>query len=304
MSRPVQIVSSALAGILALALAPALAAAQPAPSFAYGKADELKDVEKVEWSATAEAGLVVTTGNSRTTTISGGAKATRKEKQNKFSGEASATFARASTTVIAAGADNVLSADEVTRDSATAAQAYNLKLRYDRFLTQWDSLYGAALAGADVIAGKDFVGGGQLGYARIVYKAEKHEVNLEAGYDFSYEDLADGSSNNIHSGRAFLGYKGKLGAETSADGSLEVLVNGNRQSDEVGPAEDTRATAIAALSTKLTKGIALSLSVTAKYDAAPAPFNPPAGVTLDPTDPPENSMLDTTTKASLIITLL
>ncbi len=302
MSRPVQLVSSALAAILALA--PALAAAQPAPTFAYGKADELEDVKDVEWSATAEAGLVVTTGNSRTTTLSGGAKATRKKQQNKFSGEASATFARAATTTLAPGAVSPLTSDEIIRDSETSAQAYNLKLRYDRFLTQWDSLYLAALAGADVIASKDFVGGGQLGYARIVYKAEKHEVNLEAGYDFSYENLADGSSNNIHSGRGFLGYKGKLGAESSADGSLEVLVNGNRQSDEVGPGEDTRATAIAALSTKLSKGISLSFSVTAKYDAVPAPFKAFDGFTLDTIDPPENSKLDTTTKASLIITLL
>ena len=287
-----------------LALAPTVAVAQPTPTFTYGKADEVKDVKETEWTATAEAGLVVTTGNSRTTTVSGGAKATRKQKQNKFSIDASATFARASTTVVAAGADNVLTADEVTRDSETSAESYNVKLRYDRFFSTWDSLYVAALGGADIIAGKDFVGGGQLGYARVLYKAEKHEVTGEVGYDFSYENLADGSTNNIHSARGFLGYKGKLRAETSLDGSLEVLANGNRQSDTVGPFEDTRATATAALSTKLTKGISLSLSVTGKYDAAPAPFAAPAGVTLDAANPPENSKLDTTTKASLIITLL
>ena len=288
----------------ALVLAPAVAAAQPAPTFTYGKADELKDVEKTDWDATAEAGLVVTTGNSQTITVSAGAKAARKQKQNKFAVEAGATFARSSNQVANAGADNVLSASEVTRQSVTSAEAYNVKLRYDRFLSTWDSLYVAALGGADVIAGKDFVGGGQVGYARVVYKSEEHEIGAELGYDFSYENLADGSSNNIHSGRGFLGYKGKLAAETSADASLEVLVNGNRQSDDVGPGEDTRATGTAGISTKITKGIALSVSITAKFDAAPAPFAAPAGVMLDPLDPPEKSMLDTTTKASLIITLL
>ena len=51
-------------------------------------------------------------------------------------------------------------------------------------------------------------------------------------------------------------------------------------------------------------GLGLSLSVTGKYDAAPAPFAAPAGVTLDAANPPENAKLDTLTKVSLIITLL
>lgn len=291
---------------LALALAPAVAAAQPAPTFTYGKADELKDVEDTDWDATAEAGLVVTTGNSQTITLTGGAKAARKQKQNKFAVEAAGTFARSSNLVANPdpGADGLLSADELERETVTSAQSYNVKLRYDRFLSTWDSLYVAALGGADVIASKDFVGGGQLGYARVLYKTEKHELAAELGYDFSYENLADGTSNNIHSGRGFLGYKGKLAAETSADASLEVLVNGNRQSDDVGPGEDTRATGIAGISTKITKGIALSISLTAKFDAAPAAYAPPAAVMIDPANPPENSKLDTTTKASLIITLL
>jgi hypothetical protein len=296
--------ASLAASFAVLAAAPTVAAAQPTPTFTYGKADELKDVDAVEWGATAEAGLVVTTGNSRTTTISAGAKATRKEKKNKFSGEASATYARSSNQIVSPGADNVLSADEVNRQSVTSAEAFNLKLRYDRFLTECDSLYVAALAGADVIAGKDIVGGGQFGYARRLFKSDRHEVSGEVGYDFSYEGLSDGSSNSIHSGRLFVGYKGKLGEESSLDSSVEALLNGNRQSADVGPLEDTRATAIIALSTKITKGIALSVSFTARLDADPAPFNPPDGVMLDATNPPETAMIDTTTKASLIITLL
>lgn len=288
-----------------LAAAPTLAAAQAAPTFTYGKADDVKDVDKSKWEATAEAGLVVTTGNSQTVTLSGGAKATRKQQQNKFSVEASGTFARASNTSIDANAaddDGMLTADEVHRISSTSAESYNVKLRYDRFLTKWDSLYLAALGGADIIAGKDFVGGGQVGYARILYKTEEHEVTAEVGYDFSYEDLAAGDSHRIHSGRGFLGYKGKLSAETSLAASLEALDNVNEQSADVAAFEDLRATATAALSTKVTKGISVSLSFTAKYDNAPAPFS--SSIPLSATNPPENSKLDTTSKASLIVTLL
>ncbi len=294
---------TATAAALFIAASAAAVTAQPTPKFEFGKADEVKDVEKVEWTATAEAGLVFTTGNGRTTTISGGLKASRKEKANKFSIDAAGTFARSSV-LKSESADDLVSADEVVRESTTAAQNYLVKLRYDRFLTEFNSLFVAALGGADVVAGKDFAGGGQLGYSRLIYKVEKHEVTGEFGYDFSYEDYADETTDSlaIHSARAFLGYKGKLSEATSVDGSLETLANVNEQSDDVGPFKDVRATAALGLSTKLTKSISFSFGLTAKFDNVPAPLTIP-GKTLDPMNPPEALKLDTTTKASLIVTL-
>jgi hypothetical protein len=197
------------------------------------------------------------------------------------------------------------SADEVERESTTAAQNYLVKLRYDRFLTEFNSLFVAALGGADVVAGKDFAGGGQLGYARLLYKTEKHEVTGEFGYDFSYEDYAAEGTDSlaIHSARAFVGYKGKLSEATSVDGAVETLANVNEQSDDVGPFKDLRATVALGLSTKLTKSISFSFGLTAKFDNVPAPLSF-AGKMLDANDPPETLKLDTTTKASLIVTFL
>lgn len=290
-------------------LCPTLAAAQPTPKFEYGKADDLKDVKEVEWTATTEASVVLTRGNSSTTTLAATAKATRKEKKNKLSIEATGTYARAESVVGAADLNGnaAISENEIIRASKTSAESWQSKLRYDRFLSEWDSLYIAALAGADQIAGKDFVGGGQLGYARLAYKTEKHEVSVEGGYDFSYENYVDPTAKSlaIHSARGFAGYKGKLTDDTSLDGSVEVLVNVNGQSDEVGPGEDVRATAIGSLSTKLTASVSFAFSVTAKFDNVPAPFSIPdaAGMMLpaDLANPPESDKLDTTTKASLII---
>lgn len=302
MSRLVTVATVALSTAVAL---PA-ALAQPTPKFEYGKADEVKDVKKTEWTATAEAGLVFTTGNSRTTTVTAGAKATRKQKQNKFSLDASGTLARASNLVANdIGGDKILSSNEVTREDKTSAQSYQVKLRYDRFLSEFNSLFVAALGGADIIAGKDFAGGGQIGYARLLYKTEKHEVTAELGYDFSYEDYVDPAADAlaIHSARGFLGYKGKLSEVTSVDGSLEVLANVNEQSDTVGPFEDLRANASASLSTKLTKSVSFSFGVIGKFDNAPAPLSI-AGYTLNPLDPPSALKLDTTTKASLIVNFL
>lgn len=302
MSRLVTVATVALSTAVAI---PA-ALAQPTPKFEYGKADEVKDVKKTEWSATAEAGLVFTTGNSRTTTVTAGAKATRKQKQNKFSLDASGTLARASNLVANdIGGDKILSSNEVTREDKTSAQSYQIKLRYDRFLSEFNSLFVAALGGADIIAGKDFAGGGQLGYARLLYKTERHEITAELGYDFSYEDYVDPAADAlaIHSARGFLGYKGKLSEVTSVDGSLEVLANVNEQSDTVGPFEDLRANAAASLSTKLTKSVSFSFGVIGKFDNAPAPLSI-AGYTLSPIDPPTSLKLDTTTKASLIVNFL
>lgn len=302
MSRLVTIATVALSTAVAL---PA-ALAQPTPKFEYGKADEVKDVKKTEWTATAEAGLVFTTGNSRTTTVTAGAKATRKQKQNKFSLDASGTLARASNLVANdIGGDKILSSNEVTREDKTSAQSYQVKLRYDRFLSEFNSLFVAALGGADIIAGKDFAGGGQIGYARLLYKTEKHEVTAELGYDFSYEDYVDPAADAlaIHSARGFVGYKGKLSEVTSVDGALEVLANVNEQSDTVGPFEDLRANASASLSTKLTKSVSFSFGVIGKFDNAPAPLSI-AGYTLSPIDPPSALKLDTTTKASLIVNFL
>lgn len=300
-----KVLATSSAFLVAAALA-GVAQAQPTPKFEYGKADEVKDVKKVEWAATAEAGVVFTTGNSRTTTITGGAKASRKEKANKFSLDAAGTFAR-SAVLVAADRDGngLITSSEASRVENTSAQNYQVKLRYDRFLSEFNSLFVAALGGADVVAGKDFVGGLQIGYARLLYKNAKHEVTGEFGYDFSYEDYADETADalSIHSARGFIGYKGKLSEVTSVDGSLEALANVNRQSDDVGPFKDLRGTAGMSLSTKLTKSMSFSFGLTVKFDNVPAPLAI-AGATLDPIDPPENLKYDTTTKASLIVTLL
>ena len=303
MTRSLRLILSSAAVV---AVAAPIASAQPTPKFEYGKADEVKDVKATEWDATAEAGLVFTTGNGRTTTITAGAKASRKQKENKFSLEAAATLARASNLVAKdLNGDMMLNANEVERQDSTSAQNYLVKLRYDRFLSEFNSIFIAALGGGDVVAGKDFAGGGQLGYARLLYKTERHELSAELGYDFSYEDYVDDAADalSIHSARGLVGYKGKLSDTTSVDASAEVLANVNEQSDTVAAFEDIRANLVGNISAKLSKSMALSFGIAAKFDNVPAPLSI-KGFALDANNPPEALKLDTTTKASLIITFL
>lgn len=296
----------------ATAIAAAPVAAQPAPKFEYGKKDDVKDVKGTEWDATAEAGVVITSGNSRVTTLTGSFKATRKEAENKFSAEAAGAFARTANLVANdINGDMLLQSDEVRREDKDSAKNYAAKLRYDRFLTEKNSLFVAALIGADPLAGKDLTAGGQLGYSRLLYLSDRHELSGEFGYDFSYENFATDDptatqSLSIHSARAFAGYKGKLNDNTTVEGSVELLANVLGQTingRDVGSFEDFRTNLASSIAAKLSKSVALSFSFTAKFDNVPAPLAI-SGFMLDPDDPPEASKMDTTIKASLIVTLL
>src|SRR5690349_14365958 len=88
-----------LLGVAAALGAAASAAYADDPKFVYAKkADEMKDgkPDVVEWHATAEAGVVFTTGNSENTNLTGGIKASRKEGNNKLAIEGSAAYAKSS----------------------------------------------------------------------------------------------------------------------------------------------------------------------------------------------------------------
>src|SRR6185312_10086732 len=159
----------------ALIIASLLVASSPAfaddPAYTYGKKDDVKDVKDVTWTGSVQAGLVATTGNSQTLTATGGASATRKSTDNKFDGVINFTYARATTRIVDdANGNMMIDPGEVTDQTATSANNENAKLRYDRYLTDLNSLYVAALETIDHPAGKAFQGGGQVGYSRSLYK--------------------------------------------------------------------------------------------------------------------------------------
>jgi hypothetical protein len=287
-----------------------------AQTFNYGTRE---DVKEIEWKASAEAGVLVTTGNSRTTTGSATAKASRKDGNNKFEAEANGTYARSTIRVAAEDPlddnETVDREGEIVDQGTTSAKNAALKLRYDRFLTDNNSLYASATIGFDTPAGKDLYGGGQVGYSRQLYKTDRHEAKAEVGYDFTYEDLIVGDSVSIHSARFFVGYKGALHVETAPDGavtptttvdaSIESLHNVNTLDVptgdlEAGPFEDTRINGSVGLTTKLLDNISFAISFAAKFDNVPAPAKA-IDVPYDPTFVPAAEKLDTTTKASLII---
>lgn len=292
-----------LIAILLLAAASSTAAAQ---TFTFGKADEVKDVATTDWQGTAEAGLVLTTGNSRTTTITAAGKLVRLAEKNKFQGEAGIAYARTSVLIASdANMDGFLQRTEIDRQELTTTNTWFGKIRYDRFLTTNNSLYIAALASRDRPAGKELVGGGQVGYSRQLYKTDKHEVLAEVGYDLSYEDLAAGDPVVIHSARVFSGYTGTLTSDTGVTASIEALANFNTLAtvpEPAEPLEDTRINAGVGLTTKLAKVVSFSFSFAVKFDNQPAPLAAFA-IPYEAGFQPLASRTDTLTKASLIFAL-
>ena len=291
-------------------LASHVALAQPAPATAYekGKIDDVKDVKEVTWTAKAEAGLLESTGNSSTTTVTAAADATRKDKDNKFEASFVAAYARARTRVATdVNGNGTISQDELTETTATSAKNGALKLRYDRYFTPDDSVYVAALGAIDQPAGKDFQGGGQVGYSRSIYKDDDQQLLAELGYDLSYLKLAAGSSVIVHSARAFAGYKNKLTKDTAVEASAEGLFNVNSVTygmREAGAFGATRFNGMVALTTALSTKISFAASFTAKYDAFPAPLAKIGSLPFEAGFEPIADNLDTITKLSLIVKFL
>ena len=286
----------------------ALASPAAAQKFEYSKYDEVKDVKEVEWKATAEAGLVFTTGNSESITATGGVKASRKTGKNKLSLEASAAYAKSALWVLfdRNGNGTIDDDSELISTETLTAETLAGKLRYDRFLTELNSLFVAALASRDVPAGKELVFGGQIGYSRSLYKSEKALTLGEFGYDYSREDLiAMGDALSIHSLRAFIGHKAAMTEGADLDASIELLTNMNTldlaTGKDGGPFQDTRVNAKVAISAKIGLNLAFQTSIEAKYDHRPSPL----GVkNLAMGFAPEASSLDTIMKASFIYTFV
>src|SRR5690606_8031822 len=104
---------------------------------------EVEDVTGVEWKASAQAGLIVTTGNSETTALSATAKATRRAKMNRFLLEAGGAYARSRIFLAADtnGSGTIDSAEELDEQTVTTTRSWLVRGRYDRFLTDHNALY-------------------------------------------------------------------------------------------------------------------------------------------------------------------
>jgi hypothetical protein len=298
-----------VAGVLVLAVAGAARAQQ---KFEYAKAEEAEELAKlkaVEWKASAQAGVIITSGNSRTTTASAGATASRKAGGNKFSADASAAYARSDILLPLVDADmsGFIEEDEILRGEATTTNFWLVRARYDRFLTKNNSVFLAARIGADEPAGKELSVGGQAGYSRQLAKTAIHELVVEGGYDFTRESFEAGGDLSIHSLRLFAGYRGTLSAATGFEAAFENLLNLNTEDgpggERIDPLQDARINARVALTTRLSTKISFRFSFQTRFDNVPAPL-PPGPVPYADGFVPLADEIDTMTEVALIVNIL
>ncbi len=277
---------SARAGTgLALAIVTLLVAS---PSSAFAADDETKlseptvqsterpKVKKAVMLASANLGLLVTSGNSNVTTVTGGAFMSWKDPSNRFTFDGSVAFASQHVlTATDTSGDGLIQRGEIRSESKAGAQNWYVKPRYDRYFSDADSVYIAPAAASDILAGKKLTAGGQLGYSRIAYSAEPHEIVAEIGYDFTHERYVEpvGSSLNVHSSRLFSSYRLKLADDIFLQSSLEFLSNIFPEQTPTGDVDrfvDNRLNWKNLLSAKVWRNISGRFTFTARFDNVPA----------------------------------
>jgi hypothetical protein len=286
-------------------------------------------VNPVEWKVQSKGGMLITSGNSQSKNFSFGVNGFRKEGNNKLTLEGGLAYGTSNVMVA-----NVAPADNTTtpptpptitsldRQQTTSTNNMAAKGRYDRFLTENNTLYASGQAAADKIAGKTFFGGGQLGYSRQLVKDKWNIVVAELGYDFSYERYVQQPDKSldpvaIHSARILVGETLSLSKQTGVTASFEALFNLNKETKAsnasdgttgVAAFKDTRVNAKVGLSTDLWKQLSFGFSFALKYDQNPAARPVPKGAP-DGTAFPANHVswayadkVDTLTEATLIYT--
>ncbi len=308
-----------LAALASAVLCARLAAADD-PKFVYAPPDDPTKVDPkapppkpVEWTATAEAGIIFTTGNSENTSVNGGIHASRKEGKNKLAIDGTIAYVETGVrTLNDLNGNGVIDGpQELAEVDTVSAETLAAKLRYDRYLDEWQSLYVAALAMRDVPAGKDYAAGGQVGYSRRLTKTATSETVAELGYDYSAQQDIVNPVNppliSIHSIRAFIGYKAEMTPGTTLETSLEGLTNLNRETlpthQDGGAFNDTRVNGRVAVSAKVSKSLAIQTSIESHFDNRPALLQV-KGFMFAPGYTPAADKLDTIMKFNLIYSFL
>jgi large conductance mechanosensitive channel len=248
----------------------------------------------VEWKAQSKGGFLLTSGNSQTTNATFGVNASRKQGNNKLTLEGVYAYGKSSNLIAQKTAPdpaNPAAPPAITgydRQNVVSTNNWMAKGRYDRFLTENNSLYASGQGAGDKVAGKMFFGGGQAGYSRQLFKDKMHLVVAELGYDFSYLVFETSDpSVAVHSARAFVGETLTLTQQTGMTAGVEGLFNLNKETkaknvntgdNGVDPFKDTRVNAKIGISTNLYKSLSLGLGFTFKYTQNPAPRPLPDGL--------------------------
>jgi putative salt-induced outer membrane protein YdiY len=259
-----------------------LARAEDSTFVGTTKPEEAEEKEKPETHVTGELGGSLASGNSKFYTINGLVNVTHQYKRDKLSVVAGLNVGGSR---LVPASTTTTTAVEETDEYVENVRRFYGDVRYDRFLSDKDSLY--ALAGAlhDKYGGYDLRSHEQIGYSRLLVKNPKTELRTEIGVDLAQEDYfgrPDPNYQDVIAVRVLGGFIRTFGEQVSLSDTLEIYEN-------VIDFEDVRVLNTASVTSTLSGKLSLKLSHSLIFDNVPVEgFEP----------------LDQTTMVTLVAALL
>lgn len=231
------------------------------PTFA-GADKTVTEAEKPDSTLSAELGGTFTSGNTETFTLNGALHGSHTWKRNRMRVDLGANLGQS---VVDADGDGHLDDDERAAGRAETARKYWSDVRYDRFVSQRDSLYVLAGALVDPFAGYDARTHGQVGVSHTFVDAERTKVLAELGADVAHENFVAGVTPNdawIVAAHVLGGVTHEFNDVVSIDEKVDVYEN-------VLDPNDVRVLNTAALSAALGTVLSLKVSHQLTFDNVP-----------------------------------
>jgi len=228
--------------------------------------EEVAEDKEPETKLSAEFGTAFATGNAIFYTVAGSITASHEWDRNKLGAIGGINLGAAKAD---ADGDGLLSQAERDADYARNVQRYFAEGRYDRFLSDKDSIYVLAGAFQDPFAGYDLRSHEQVGYSRRLIKNDTSELVTELGFDYAQENYTDeavaGGSEpyqDVFAARILLGGSHTFNDSVSVSNTFEYYQN-------VVDFNDVRILNTAALTTTLSGKLSLKLSHSLIFDNVP-----------------------------------
>jgi putative salt-induced outer membrane protein YdiY len=237
---------------------------------ASGARDEAKKNDATE--AKVLAGGLAASGNSRSIAATGSVQARLRRAANQGTAAAAVNFGRSPE-----------DPKDRTSDMRTAIENYQAKIRYDRFLTERFTVFGALSLRRDRFQSLDLRLNIDPGVAYYFVTEPKQQLWGELGYDFQYDvrtkaavDAAaeaaeeDPDKKKLdktevrHSGRLFVGYSNNLTEQVGVLTGLEYLQG-------IPETTNWRLNWDLGLTSKIAGNFSLAVTFSLKYDHNPLP---------------------------------
>ena len=232
-------------------------------------------IEHTEKDLEAELGGAWAAGNTDSRTLTASIDGALRWNLNQVATHSELTVG---STRLDADGDGVLSPDEREQERVQTARRGDAQLRYDRFLSDRNSLYVLGGAFTDPYAGYDARYNSQTGYSHLLMYSEDAEadpitsLSAEVGFDAAAEDYAEGVVPNRgmkYSARGAVAYVRSLTDTVDVGSDVEVFVN-------VTDPKDTRLVSDTAVTNALTETMSLKLTYKLTYDTDPVAGYVPA----------------------------